>query len=107
VAAKAIEEREKKVAGIAEQIEGGLTVVGATAIEDKLQVRQRERKGGLACRHVSYTFRRRRKRRRRRRERGGRRRKEDDESNSCFFVCFCGCFFHVTISCIDDDDDAN
>ena len=33
----AISNREEKVAGIAEQIETNLTLVGATAIEDKLQ----------------------------------------------------------------------
>jgi magnesium-transporting ATPase (P-type) len=37
-AALALEEREQKLDGMAEEMEVGLTLVGATAVEDKLQV---------------------------------------------------------------------
>ena len=39
-AATAVEDRIEKIAAVSEEIEGGLTVVGATAIEDKLQVKE-------------------------------------------------------------------
>lgn len=45
-ACTALSDREERMGAVAERIEAGLTVVGATAIEDKLQVRGKGRAGG-------------------------------------------------------------
>jgi magnesium-transporting ATPase (P-type) len=55
-AASSLEEREGRIAAVAEQLEQDLELLGVTAIEDKLQVRchvgcshQSPRQGGRTC----------------------------------------------------------